>query len=190
VSKELHACDFVAGRGKISTRTVLKYERCTIFKEAMTLLSQIPEICLFNACLPKKREDWAFERLINRIDRTLKAWNSHGIIILDQTKELHYTRLIRKMSKFNLIPSQYDRWPSGEKNKNIPIERVIEDIFFKKSEHSYFIQFVDFAAYALLRREIQIPARNKYDLHLVFDILHPILFKSASRYDKQGIIRL
>ena len=191
IYKEFHAWKFVSGRGNISDRVVTKGERCEIFKETLAMTTQLPGVRLFNACFPRKMYLQALERLINRINRTLRAWDSHGLLISDEGKEIEYTRLVRRLAVFNPIPSQYSEWlDTGELTRNIPIERIVEDMFFKDSSQSYFIQLVDFAAYALLRRERPLPSKTRYGLHTAFDILDPILVKEATKYDPQGIIRI
>ena len=189
VTKELHAWKFVSGRGDIAKRVVPKGRRCQLFREALAFLAGLSHLRLFNCCR-EHRQDWAFERLLNRINRTMQAWGSLAILICDEGKESDYTRLVRKMSVFNPIPSQYGVWQdTGRATKNIPIDRIIEDPFFKKSERSYFIQMSDFCAYALLRREKPVPSKTKYHLDSAFLQLEPICVKEASPRDPLGVIR-
>lgn len=145
---------------------------------------------LFNAVFPRKQDETAFEWLLNRVNRTLKAWGSRAVLVCDQGKEISYTRLVRRMYIYNPIPSQYGQWlDSGQKWKNIPLERIVEDPFFKDSAQSYFIQLVDFAAYALLRRENPLPSKTRYGIDQAFNLLTPILVREATRKDPDGIIR-
>lgn len=189
ITKEFHAWKFVSGRGNISTNIVTKWHRCQIFNEALQLLASIENVRLFNVFLTS-RQDWAFERLLNRINRTMQAWGSHAILLCDEGKEADYTRLVRKMSVFNPIPSQYGVWQdTGSATRNIPIDRIIEDPFFKKSEKSYFIQMADFCAYALLRKERPITSKSRYGLNSAFMELEPICVKEANPRDPCGIIR-
>jgi len=190
VYKELHAWKFVSGRGRISDRVVTKFERCGIFKQALDLTAQLPGAGLFNACFPAKEDERAFEWMLNRIDRTLLKWVSHGVLICDEGKEAAYTRLARRMAVYNPIPSMFGVWPdTGRATRNIPIERIVEDPFFKRSSQSYFIQLVDFAAYALLRRERPTKHTTRYGLHRAFDGLKPVLVREARPRDPDGIIR-
>jgi hypothetical protein len=190
VHVELHAWKFVSGRGKIADRIVTKGRRCQIFKQALSLVSRLPRVRLFNAVFPATDEDRAFERLLNRINRTLQAWDSRAILICDEGKESTYTRLSRRMHIYNPIPSQYGRWlDTGKQIRNIPIERILEDPFFKSSSQSYFIQLIDFSAYALLRRERTIPSKTRYGLDTAFNLLSPCLVREATRHDPEGIQR-
>lgn len=190
VYTEFHAWKFVSGRGKISDRVVPKGRRCQIFKEALQMVARLPDLRLFNAVFPVKQDELAFERLLNRINRAMIAWDIRAILICDTGKEAAYTRLARRMHVYNPIPSEYGVWQdTGRMAKNIPIDRIIEDPFFKRSDQSYFIQLVDFCAYALLRRERPIPLKKKYGLDRAFQLLHPILVLEASARDPEGIIR-
>lgn len=190
VYKELHAWEFVSGRGRIADGIVTKGRRCQIFKDALQKVSALPGARLFNAVFPAKDDERAFEWLLNRINRTMQAWDSRAILICDEGKEIAYTRLTRRMGVYNPIPSRFGVWmDTGATTKNIPIERIIEDPFFKKSQQSYFVQLTDFCAYALLRRERPIPSKTKYGLDQAFNLLSPILVREASTRDPEGIIR-
>jgi len=190
IYKEFHAWKFVSGRGMIADKVVPKGRRCALFGKTLELVASLPGTRLFNAVFPLKEDERAFERLLNRVNRTMQAWDSHAILICDEGKESEYTRLRRRMGTYNPIPSKLGRWiDTGTKTKNIPIDRIIEDPFFKSSAQSYFIQLADFCAYSLLRREHPIPSKTKYGLDRSFELLSTILVKEASRYDPEGIIR-
>jgi hypothetical protein len=189
VTKELHAWKFVSGRGRIAPTVVSKGRRCQIFKDTLQLLARQQGLRVFNAVIQHHQER-AFERLLNRVNRTMVAANSHALIICDEGKEADYTRLVRKMSVHNPIPSRYGMWQGTQRStKNIPLDRILEDPFFKDSKKSYFIQMADFCAYALLRRERPIPSKNVYGLDKAFQLLAPKCVKVANRKDPLGIIR-
>jgi hypothetical protein len=193
IYKEWHATDFVAGRGRISPKgtTVSKFHRSKIFLDTLSFVADWPLTRLFNAKDALRHETWLFERLLNRIQRTMVAWNETALIISDKGKEGQYTKLLRKMSVHNPIPSMFGVWrDTGKLTKNITTDRIIEDIIFKDSAKSFFVQIADFCAFSLLRKEAQLPSRNKYGIHLGFDRLDKILVKEASRKDPQGIIRI
>ena len=114
------------------------------------------------------------------------AWDSHAILICDEGKETIYTRLLRRMGVYNPIPSMLGSWPEGTVTRNIPVDLILEDPFFKVSQRSYFIQLVDFCAYALLRKERPVASKTRYGIDAAFDILDPILFRGATQYDRAG----
>ena len=87
-------------------------------------------------------------------------------------------------------PSQFGIWQdTGVSTKNIPIERIVEDPFFKRSDQSYFVQLADLCAYALLRRERPLESKVKYGIDRVFAVLSSVLVREASARDAEGIIR-
>lgn len=186
VTKEFHATDFVAGRGRLGPNIITKYRRSQIFREAFWVLAALPGVKVFGVCRTANPE-WAFERLLTRIHKTMETWDSHAILMCDEGKELEFTRLIRKMGVFNPVPVYVA--PGVRQVQNLKIERIIEDPIFKQSDRSYFIQMADFAAYALLRREQAHEARNRYGIHECYDFLKSVVAREASIADPMGIIR-
>ncbi len=187
--KELHAWEFVSGRGRYAPERIGIPTRVDLYFETLGLVAGLPGARLFSACFPQDQENVAFERLLNRIERTVEEWKGHALIISDEGKEGTYTKMARKMTIHNPIPSRYGFWESGTVTKNIPLTRIVEDIVFRKSERSYFIQLADFCAYALLRSERQLASKNKWGLHKAFDVLDPILVKEIAWRDSRGILR-
>ncbi len=153
------------------------------------MVASLPGIRLFNAIAPKAHERLIFERLMNRIQTNMGKSGSNAIIIHDEGKD--YTSLVRKMCVYNPIQSRFGRWQDGSVYKNIPLSHILEDIVFRKSEDSYFIQFADFCAFALFRSEYPIAAKQKYGLDTCFNELHPICLPICFSADpkKLGIIR-
>lgn len=191
VSEEIHAWKLVSGRGRPSAKILTKYQRSVIFKDILTMMVNLSGLQIFNACGPFTQHARLFERLMNRINRTLETWKERAVLISDEGKEEFFNRLRRRMAVYNPIPSKYGRWQgTDEATKNIPIHRILEDIFFKDSAHSHFIQLADCVAYALLRREKPVPSKSKYGIDQAFDILKPITIKVTNPSDPDGIIRL
>lgn len=225
--KEIHAHEFVAGRGNISQQIVGKYQRSRIFDQLLSSVAQLPKVMLINVCLDVKgRSDPqldAWDRLVNRIERTmleferreiplrrdliaklppdypecyqletrLNSYCPRAIIFADEGREAEITKVMRKMSVFNPIPSQFGKWKAGKATQNIPVERVIEDPIFKKSHQSFFLQLADCVAFALLKREVALtPNIKKYGIHKMFEQrLSGICYRPASPKDPLGIVR-
>ncbi len=189
VTKEFHATEFVSGRGRLGNNIITKHRRSQIFHSTFRMLNNLPDIRIFNVCRTDHTE-WAFERLLNRINRTMQAWDSYALLICDEGKEREYTRLVRRMSVHNPIPSQFGVWSdTGRGARNIPLDRILEDPFFKESDRSYFVQLADFCAYGLLRREQHLASKNRYGIHRGFDELSDVVVKAANRNDPMGVIR-
>lgn len=189
---ELHAQEFLSGRNSDGAfQDLSRHKRAQIFHTGMKVMEWLNGcgVTLFNVCNADDDQYRAFERLVNRINRTMKARESYAHLICDQGKEGQYKKLIRKMRVHNYIPSQYRCWDDGDALRNIPIERIIEDPQFKDSKESYFIQLADFAAYALLRREFPTPRVRRYGTHKSFDVLDKCLERVCNPRDPCGIIR-
>lgn len=77
--KEIHARELVAGRGRISAAPIPKFERSRIFLSALKLAATLPNAWVVNVCLPVggladvALIDKAWDRLLNRIERTMLA---------------------------------------------------------------------------------------------------------------------
>lgn len=73
--KEVHAQEFVSGRGRISTQIVSKHERSKIFEGLLRLVTSLPNVMVINICLEtsgrRNPQLDAWDRLLNRIERTL-----------------------------------------------------------------------------------------------------------------------
>jgi len=190
IRKELHATKFLSGRGYISEKHIPLERRVEIYFQCLAMIGKLPEVRLFNAIDKPDSEDFLFERLLNRLNRAMKEWNSYAVIVSDEGKD--YTRLARRMAVFNPIPSQFGWWAGGAAQKNIVVDRLIDDLFYRKSHDSYFIQAADFCAYALLRSERQLASKNALGLHKAFDQLIPICQTQCYAKDprKLGIIRV
>jgi hypothetical protein len=153
------------------------------------MIAGLPGIRIFNALAPKNDERLIFERLMTRINNTMTTWGSNAVIIHDEGKD--FTYLVRRMSIYNPIMSRYGGWPGGKLHKNFPLIRILEDIIFRESEDSYFIQLADFCAFSLFRCEHPIASKAKYNLHTSFSELESICTPECFGRDPKhlGIIR-
>lgn len=190
---ELHARKFISGRGTAGALGVItRHRRARIFDSAFSFGASMEPFGVrsMNVCLGNDRQDWAFERLLNRINRTMEAWGSHAHLICDEGKEDFYVKMVRRMRVHNLIPSNKGVWiDTGRQVKNIPLNRIIEDPQFKSSARSYFIQLADFYAYGVLRRERPTKANKRYGIHKSLEKLAPIVVRECNPNDPLGIIR-
>jgi hypothetical protein len=189
MKQELHAWKFAAGKGKIANRPILKPERAEIFRRVLTYLVETKLFRVISSV--NTNEFYAFDRLINRINRTAEEEGHKVILVCDQGQEAEFTRRMRKMRVHNPIPSKLGFWVGGGKQKNIPTSQILEDPFFKDSKDSYFIQAVDFCAYALLRSERPLASRTALGYDTMYEELRPIVVTAANPNDPRqlGIIR-
>lgn len=190
VNYELHATKFVGGRGHPAPHKIDKAQRADIFLSVLDFMTTLPDAQLFNSHCAVHKQQTALEWLINRFEKNMEDKDSYAILIFDEGERAQHTKLIRKMRRWNPVSSQYGQWrETRETWKNIPLARIVEDPVFRDSAESYFIQLVDFSAYALLRQENPLPSKSRYGIDKAFDILDPILVKEATRKDERGIIR-
>jgi len=189
MKKELHATKFLSGHGYFSDRIISLPRRCEIFRDCLTNITRLPGVRLFNAIGNRANELRLFERLLNRLNRAMREWDSHAVCVSDEGKD--YTSLARQMAVFNPIPSMYGGWGREGLTRNIVVDRLIDDLFYRRSHQSYFIQVVDLCAYALLRSEKHLASKNAMNIHTAFDLLAPICQIQCFRNDPRhlGIIR-
>jgi hypothetical protein len=82
--KEIHAHEFLAGKGHVSPPQIGKWERSRIYHGMLHLVAQLPNVKIINICLPKhgNRDPQmkAWDRLINRIERAMKGFEQHDLL--------------------------------------------------------------------------------------------------------------
>lgn len=185
---EMHATDWLGGKGQ-RVRHLPKPDRVRIFNYLLAGVAMLPGVQLINAAVPQHEDVRAFEWLLNRIDVNMRNAGSQAIIISDEGKS--YDKLLRRMRRFNFIPSGYGRWENGALSKNIRLGRIIEDLVYRDSARSLFVQAADCCAYALLRSESPIPSKTALGLDQSLLILERIMVKQAFAKcpKKLGIIR-
>jgi hypothetical protein len=130
--------------------------------------------------------DWLWERLIQRIDKTIREDNfpdagpaEHAMLIVDGANpSLRAT--LRKMRRFNVIGL----------HGNQPLLRIVEDPVERDSRHSYFIQAADVNAFFLYQRE----APNRFIVargaRLAYQDLDPVICRHVNTWDAFGVIRV
>lgn len=189
---EIHAKELLRIGSIKSYRKISKAQRMRLLNEYAAFIPKLFNDCLIiNVCLKKGEftagtdfQALAFGRLINAYNSFLTGTADEGIIIADESNEKSLRTLIRKLRVYNPLMSDQ----TGEMC-NAKIDRVIEDIFFRKSDSSYFIQTADVIAYLLKNKEFPKGSGQKYNLDRLFSYLEPILFKQVSGADDYGIMR-
>ena len=201
--RELHACDLLAGRGMLArnggaNERLAPRRGAEVFTDGLRRIedaaSNIGGVEVINVCLRKPDvrayEKVSLDRLLNRINASVKAAGRHAFLLFDEGKERMITRVYRRLRIFNPVPSQYERWEEGERTRNIPVERVIGGPAFRSSDSDYLLQMADFIAHALLKQEEEpVPRVEDLGIHEAFSVLDRALNRRASRRDPQGIVR-
>jgi hypothetical protein len=184
---EMHSTDWLGGKGALARVPISKAKRASLYEFFLAGIAMISGAQLINAAVPATEQNRAFEFLLNRIDVNMRYAGSAAVVFCDEGKS--YDAIRRKAGVFNYIPSRLGNWSPGKTSKNIPVDRILEDIVYRDSARSIFVQAADACAYALLRHERPIPSKTALGLDRSFFILERILVKQAFRRDPYGIIR-
>jgi len=187
VKHEMHATDWVGGKGRIARWPISKQRRAQLYDYFLSGIAMLPGAQLINAVSPKGRESIIFERMLNRIQVNVKKSGSQAVVFCDEGKS--YDKIRRRLGIYNYIPSQRGGWGDGQPAKNLPTDRILEDITYRDSKQSVLIQAADACAFALLRHERHLESKNALGLHRSFFLLDPIIVKQAFGRDPHGIIR-
>ena len=201
--RELHACDLLAGRGKLARidgadRRLSPKQGAEIFTQGLRLVEEAARTAggveVVNVCL-RKAEVMAYERasldrLLNRINASVKAANRHAFLIFDEGKEEMVTRLYGRLRERNPVPSRYEKWEDGGRTRDIPIERIIGGPAFRSSRSDHLLQMADLIAHAILKQEEEpSPRVKRLGIDGAFGILDRALNRRAAARDPQGVVR-
>jgi hypothetical protein len=186
-SRELHAREFLTGRGRISDKPISKEDRVRAGRAILQWITRLPSVQIFNVVMGAQEKETAFDWLLNRIDRTMVSSGDVAMLISDNGK--NYNAMLTRKRKQNDIPSMFGGWGGGSYTANIPISRIVERIAYRDSASCNFIQAADFCAYALLRKEHPLESQAGQKLETLFEELDPVLVKVANATDPHGIIR-
>lgn len=186
ISHELHAWKFAAGKGRVADHPIYKPERAEIFRKVLRFIVEAKAFNVVSSC--HTVEQYAFERLMNRINRAASSRKQTALLFFDEGAEAIITSRIRKMKVYNPIPSNRGGWrENGKAAMSIPLSHIIEDPVFKDSSSSYLIQLADFCAYALLRMERPIESRSVLGYDTMYEDLKPVSREITNRKDPRGM---
>ncbi|MCF7939849.1 MAG: DUF3800 domain-containing protein [Spirochaetales bacterium] len=193
VREEIHAAELVRIKNMDSYRSIRKHDRVLMLKR---IASEIPVIFrnskIINIRIDKEKIPYpdegdystiAWKRFIQRYDTYLKKEDAKGMVFADDGNETLIRNLVRKMRKYNPVPSRY-----SSNYKNVVTDNIIEDPILRDSKHSYFIQVADIITYALFQFLYPKGSLKKYGLNRIFLFLEPILLKEASSSNEFGIV--
>lgn len=192
---EIHSVELI----RKNPYEIAKHNRLAMLRNYLDELAKMQTISITNIAVDKsdKPADFdifgaAWRTLFQRFENTLKYGNfpggykrSFGTIFTDSTAGKQLTQIVRKMSVYNPIPSQF-----GNQVRNVPIHRIIEDPSPRDSRASLGIQSADVCAYFLHQKLNPNSYIRKKSARNYFDRLSPVLNKHASIKDQLGIVRI
>ncbi|MBL7094427.1 DUF3800 domain-containing protein [candidate division KSB1 bacterium] len=189
---ELHATELIRIKKIKEYRKIKKMDRIKIlglFMQNIPVIystSKVINVCLNKSDFPMETDYQilAWKRMIQRYDNYLKKQdNSRGVIISDETDEPKVRGLIRKMRVYNPFPSNF------KDIQNSPTDNILEDVFTRTSEHSYFIQTVDSIAHCLYRKEYPKSSLQKHGVNRYFEYMKSLLLLEESEPSQNGVVR-
>jgi len=198
--EEIHAADFISRPGPLIR--IKRNDRLTIVRSLADQLASMTDFNVINVVVDKQGKpaqydafEAAWKVLIQRFENTLSHRNfsgprnpdERGILFPDDTDRKKLTLLLRRMRRYNPIPNRFEY---GLGSRNIVMTKIIEDPNFRDSEHSYFIQSADLAAFLLYQHLAPSAYMKKKSGRNYFLRLNPILCKVASSSDPYGIVHL
>lgn len=198
--EELHASAMVNHPGPLVR--IKRNDRLVIVRAFADELATMTDLNLINVVVDKSGKPgsydvfgMAWKALIQRFENTLSHHNFSGpvnpdecgMLFPDHTDDKKLTRLLRQMRRYNPVPNQA---VFGLGYRNLALSKIVEDPNFRESDHSYFIQATDLAAFLLYQSLEPSSYMRKKGGHNYFQRLAPILCKAASSKDRQGIVRL
>lgn len=196
--EEIHSAKLLTSPGKFLR--IRRQDRLTILRAFADQLAVMPYLNLINIIVDKQGKpadypvfEMAWKALIQRFENTLSCRNfvglanpdERGMLFPDETSNKKLQKLLRSMHNYNPIPNM-----SGNGFRNWALSKIIEDPNFRDSEHSYFIQACDLAAYLLYQRMAPNKYMRKKGGRSYFNRLSPILCRVAAANDSEGIVRI
>jgi hypothetical protein len=193
---EIHASEYIR---KPPIEGMEKHVRLAILRQLLDEMAKLDYISVTNVVVDKQGKpagydvfEAAWKTLFQRFENTIGYGNfpggykgDQGFVICDNTDGGKLTRLVRRMSVHNPIPSMI-----GGQARNIPILRIIEDPQLKNSADSYLIQACDVAAYFLQQKLDPCGYVNRKGARHYLNRLQPVLNTRASYAHPLGIVTL
>lgn len=201
--EEIHAGPMISRPGRLAR--IKRNDRLTIIRLFLDELASMTYLSIINVRVDKQGKpdeydpfERAWEALIQRFENTLR-WRNFprpknllgqdvGMIFCDAADEARLRSLYRRMRAYNPIPNKQTFFGGGY--RQMPLTRIAEDPTIRQSQHSYFIQAADTAAFALYQYYAPSTYVRKKSARNYLLRLAPVLCKVASKNHKQGIVEL
>lgn len=126
------------------------------YKDALAQLSFLPDQSIFSICATRGYNLYGHYNLeaslnaaFQRIETQNKNSGQRSLLMFDEGHG-EYRTLFRKARRYLPTGSKMGGWSDGSSTANKPLSTTIEDVNFKDSRQSHFIQIADLVAYATL----------------------------------------
>ncbi len=192
---ELHAAELIRISQAKEYKELKKRDRIRLlgdfvrsFPGCFPEQTRILNVCLRKSDFPKvdNFQELAWRRLIRGFEKHLISRNRMGMIMADHNSDPTIGRVLREMRTNYPLEAPYYH----EAGRRYPrVWRVVEDIVFRDSKSSGFIQAADAIAHCLYRKEFPKASLKKYNVDRFFDYLEPFLYLDMNPDDPHGIVR-
>lgn len=185
---ELHASHLLRHKGKIRDYLKSRQECIKVYKRCFTFLNSLKDlgIRIFIVIVFKNGSQDVFETawkfLLQRFHNFLEERSSKGLLIVDDTDEKRLRKLVRKLRRYNPIPSKY----GGTIEK--PMVTIVEDPILRKSEENYFVQFVDLVVYSFIQILYPNKTARRHSLGKEYFSMRDIFLTEASNQNNFGVV--
>lgn len=195
LDEEIHASELIRISKQRSYQVMKKRQRIEMLGDFIYqmpgMLSQrtrILNVCLRKSDFPEIEnfQRMAWSRLIRGYEKYLSEKDSYGIILSDQNTDPTIQWVLEKMRPCYPKDAPY-YYEDGQKYPQI--NRIAEDVGFRNSCHSLFIQAADAVAHCLYRREFPKTSLKKYNVDRFFGDLKELLYLNMNPEDPDGIVR-
>jgi hypothetical protein len=164
--QEMKAKHFRSGRGVLDVLGWSRSQRLQLFRKLLRFQSQSVPARVFAVAVRKRtaalkgweprQAAWTFA--LQRVQRFCDEMGEMAMLFPDDGHGAFIRRRIRAMRRYHSVPSFYNAAP-----RRMETKRIIEDPNERRSQDSYFIQMVDWAAYAAHRSRYVDPVRSVPD---------------------------
>lgn len=200
MNEEVHAYAMISQPGELIR--IKRHDRLSILRNFIDQLASMPDLNVINIVVDKRNKSsdydvfgMSWKILLQRFENTMSHGNfrgpqntdERGIIFSDNSQEHRLRLLLRQLRRYNPVPSQPQ---FSITYRDLRIRRIVEDISFRDSKFSYFIQAADIVAYFLHQKLNPNSYIRKKGGYNYFNRLDPTLCKVASSRDPQGVVYL
>ncbi|MGK7652403.1 DUF3800 domain-containing protein [Roseovarius sp. B08] len=158
VAKELKGRKLAKGQNRYKNGNLPLYGPPAIraYKDALDQLAFLPDQSIFSICATRGFHLYGYYKLeaclnaaFQRIETQNKRSGQKSLLMFDEGHG-EYRTLFRKACRYLPTGSRMGGWSDGTSTANKPLSTSIEDVNFKDSRQSHFIQIADLIAYATL----------------------------------------
>lgn len=178
--EELKSTFLAGGRGVMRALKWDRERRMALLREIIQYEAQRLPVKTFAIAIDKnsatqrgwgvREAAWTFT--FQRINRFCEP-NEYAVIFPDEGDIGFPTKLLRKMRRFSYIPNYY-----GKGSRSYRVQRIVEDLNFRNSSDSYFLQLADWNAYVAQRSSYVSPTSETPDN--LWDELEPVHIRQVN----------